>query len=205
MRNAMQRMSTALLEPAPASEQSASWAEAAYVLTVACVYQDEPARDWARQVCARVSPCAGQNAVRLTEWQVSALGEPGVLADAVAVAAAADVIVVAIQAASELPVHLCEWLVAWLRRRPRVAGALVALISRSEQFGAQAHRAQDYLRAVARASALDFFTEERELPAEPPASSRGSVLDEDDARSQGLSGIPEEPGPHYGFHYGING
>lgn len=164
----MRFANTALLEPPPASAESASWAELDYVLTVACVYQDESAREWARQVCARVSPSAGPEAVRLTDWNISDLADPRVLAEAVSRAAGADVIVVAIHAADGLPDDLCVWVIAWLRRRPRVTGALVALIGLPEQPGAPSHGPQEYLRAVAHASAMDFFIADRKLPPASP-------------------------------------
>lgn len=202
--HAMRSVHLAPLRAAAASERTPPAAGLEYVLTVACVYQDESAREWARQVCARVSPSAGPEALRFTEWRIGDLGEPGVFADAVSGAVRADVIVIAVQAAEELPDDLYAWVIAWLRRRPRVAAALVALLSLPDQPGPPSHRAQDYLRAVARASALDFFTEERKLPVEPPASSRSSFLDEDFATGLEFNRIPEKGDSRLGSHYGID-
>jgi hypothetical protein len=138
--------------------------ETEYALNIASVYQDAPTRKWAAQVCDQVTQLAGKDAVRCTWWEISRLGDPEVLKDAVLTTVPADVILISIYDAKELPVDLCVWIDAWLPRRSLPTGALIALISVPGQTSAQLEHARGYLRAVARKGRLDFLLRERKLP-----------------------------------------
>jgi hypothetical protein len=138
--------------------------ETEYALNVALVYQDIPTRKWATQVCDQVSRLAGKDAVCCTLWNISRLGDPEVLHDAVLTTMQADVILISIYDAKELPVDLCVWIDAWLPRRSLPTGALIALISVPGQTSAQLEHARGYLRAVAHKGRLDFLLRERKLP-----------------------------------------
>jgi hypothetical protein len=76
----------------------------------------------------------------------------------------ADVILVSIYDAEELPKDFRVWMDAWLARRYLPAGALIALISVPGELSVQTKLARDYLRAVARKGRLDFLLRERRLP-----------------------------------------
>ena len=138
--------------------------ETEYALNVVLVYQDAPTRKWATQVCDQVTRLAGKDAVHCTQWEISRLGDPEVLKDAVLMTMVADVILVSIYDAKELPIDLCVWIDAWLPRRFLQTGALIALISVPGQVNAQLEHARGYLRAVARKGRLDFLLRERRLP-----------------------------------------
>jgi hypothetical protein len=140
--------------------------EPGYALSVALVYQDVPTRKWASQVCNQVAQLAGRDAIHSTWWDVSRLGDPEVLTDAVLTAMQADVILVSLYDVEELPVNLCVWIDAWLPRRYLPMGALVALIGSPGQAGARTDHARDYLRAIAQRGRMDFLLRERKLPAE---------------------------------------
>ena len=135
--------------------------EAAANVTV--IYQDASTRKWARQFCTQVESLVGSRACRLTWWKVSDLAEPGVLAGAVSTALRADVFIVALRADQSLPVEFCMWTEAWLPHRRAAGGSLLALIALPEQPGTHSDEAQQYLRAIARQSRLDFLIEERKL------------------------------------------
>jgi hypothetical protein len=138
--------------------------ETEYGLNVALVYQDIPTRKWATQVCDQVAQLAGKGAVHCSSWEINRLSEPEVLMDAILMTLVADVIMVSIYDAKELPIELCGWINAWLPYRSLPTGALIALISVPGQTSAQLEHARGYLRAVARKGRLDFLLRERRLP-----------------------------------------
>ena len=150
---------------APPDKVETALPQPANVLNVAVVYQDAPTRKWAAQVCDLVSRLIGKEAMHSTWWAISHLNDPEMLADSVRTAMEADVIVVSIYDAKELPANLRSWIEAWLPRRRLPTGSLMALIGLAEQPGAQDYRVQDHLRAIARKGHLDFLLRERVLPA----------------------------------------
>jgi len=77
--------------------------------------------------------------------------------DAVRAALVADLIVVSVHAADELPLGLYVWIDAWLPRRTSREGALTALIGADEPQDPQSSRTREYLQAVARKAQLDFI------------------------------------------------
>ncbi len=138
--------------------------ETGYGLNVAVVYQDTPTWKWATQVCDHVTRLAGKDAVHSTWWEISRLSDPEVFKDAVLMTMVANVILVSINDAEELPIDLCLWIDAWLPRRYLPMGALIALISVPGQPGDRTNHARDYLRTVACKGRLDFLLRERRLP-----------------------------------------
>ena len=139
--------------------------EPGYALNVAMVYQDTLTRKWATQVCDQVTQLAGKDAVHCHQWEISCLRDLCVLKDAILMTMVADVILVSIYDAEELPKDFRAWMDAWLARRYQPTGALIALISVPGELSAQTKKpARDYLRAVARKGRLDFLLRERRLP-----------------------------------------
>jgi hypothetical protein len=143
--------------------------ESAYALKIVGVYQDSITREWARQMCHPVTQGIGDEWVLNTWYQVNDLGDTGILLDAVHAALRADVIVVSVHAADELPVELCTWFDVWLPRRPPRVSVLAAVIGVAGQPGSQAERTQEYLQAVARRGQLDFVPHKRTLPTDDAA------------------------------------
>ena len=148
--------------------------EPGYALNIAMVYQDALTRKWATQVCDQVTRLAGKDAVHCTQWEISRLNDLCVLKDAILMTMVADVILVSIYDAEELPKDFRVWMDAWLARRYLPTGALIALISAPGELSAQTKPARDYLRAVARKGRLDFLLRERRLPV----TSRGYFFTE---------------------------
>ena len=139
-------------------------------LSVATIYQDPLTRHWAAELWDRVGQLIGGGSIRHQSWKISELTDPRVFLDAVEVAAKADVLVVSVRDAGELPMGLYVWVDSWLPSRAGRAGALVALIGVPSQPDAQAGRAYQYLDSVACRAGLDFLPRERKLPQAPCAN-----------------------------------
>jgi len=138
-------------------------------LKVAVVYQDGVTHDWGMQFCSRATRVAGEQSVQSAWYDASSLSEPESLLDAVRATIAADVIVVSVHAAYELPLDLYVWVDAWLPHRCSRTGALTALIGATEPLNAQI-RTAEYLQAVARMAQLDFVQEHKHLIVSPSPS-----------------------------------
>ncbi len=148
-----------------ASAQAASFSkETEPALRVATVYQDPLTRHWARELWDRVGQLVGQGGICHQSWKIGDLTDAQAYTGAVQAATEADVLVVSVRDAGELPINLCVWIDAWMPRRAGRAGALVALIGVCPQPNVQSGRVHAYLEAVARRVGLDFLPRERKLP-----------------------------------------
>lgn len=157
--------------------------ESGYVLNIVGIYQDTVTRDWAIQICQQATQSARVGHVQNSWFNVHSLGDSGVFEDAVGAALRADVIVVSIYAADELPLELCVWFEAWLARRPVRVSALTALIGVADPLDSESLRTIKYLEGVARKGQLDFIPQERQRPvvslgspARQPASTTALAL-----------------------------
>jgi hypothetical protein len=128
-----------------------------YALNIVGVYQDPLSQSWGMPMCRLATQLAGEENVREIWYDVHSLGDDQVLMAAVRATLVADVIVVSVHAAEELPLGLYVWIDAWLPRRTSRAGALTALIGAEEPRDTQSFRTREYLRAVARKARLDFI------------------------------------------------
>jgi hypothetical protein len=123
--------------------------EAGYSLNVAGIYQDQVTRAWAMQTCRQATQMAGEESLQKAWYDVHSLSDHRILMDAVRAALMADVIVVSVYAADELPLDLYVWVTAWLPRRPSRVGALTALIGVAEKIDSQFMSTHGYLKALA--------------------------------------------------------
>ena len=140
-------------------------------LNVVGIYQDPLTRSWGVPMCPWATQLAGEDPIRNTWYDVHSLSDSGILMEAVRAALVADVIVVAIYAADELPLELYVWIDVWLPRRTPREGALTALIGAEEREEPQSVRTREYLQAVARKARLDFIPLfENRLPRENKAA-----------------------------------
>jgi hypothetical protein len=153
---------------APSDEVPVALVEGEPALNVTMVCEDLTTREWATEMWRRVTQSVGKENISITSWMIGDLARPEVHAEAVLSAARADVIVIAVSAAEILPVDLCVWIAAWVQRRTRQAGALVALIGLPQKRDPQAFSTRDFLRMVAHKGGLDFFPQERLLPVASP-------------------------------------
>jgi hypothetical protein len=184
-RNPMLKRSTRLEMPADTSIEPEAG------LTVVVVYQDSLTRHWATELWDRVGELIGRWDICRKSWGISDLAHPTVFPYAVQVAAEADVLVISLRDAQELPAALSLWIEAWLARRVGRAGALVALLGVPAQPNAQSGQAHRFLETVARRAGLDFLPRERKLPEEAFAlANPGAVAPSTDFASPGIM-----PGP----------
>jgi hypothetical protein len=139
--------------------------ETDYALHLAGVYQDSVTRDWALQNFRQATQLAGEARIQNMWYDVDSLSDHEMFLNAVHAALVADVIVVSVYAAEELPLYLYVWFEAWLPRRKSRAGALTALIGITEPPDSQFVRTFEYLQAVARKAQLQFIAQERKRPA----------------------------------------
>jgi hypothetical protein len=155
--------------PSPRAASAARKIEPA--LSVSLVYQDLLTRDWAEELWNRVGQLVGQEGVCRQSWQIGDLVDARVFADAVEAAAKADVLVVSVRDAGNVPANLEFWIEAWMPRRAGRAGALVALIGVPPQPDTQSGRVHACLENAARRAGLDFLPRERKLPQDWSAAS----------------------------------
>jgi hypothetical protein len=144
----------------------------AYRLKIAMVYQDEATWEWADQAVGRVARLVGRSCVQSAWWDMDQLSEPSVEFDAVQAAALADMLIVSIHAADQVPAAFHGWIVKGLARRCHREGILVALLATPGHPSASAARLRCQLEALACSSNLDFLPCEQNLRADAPDFSR---------------------------------
>jgi hypothetical protein len=160
------------------SEESVTASEdSGYEFKIAVVYQDALAQSWAMQMCRPVRQKFGGENVQNTWHSVHSLSDPEVLLEAAQAALVADVIVIAVHAADEMPPELCAWIDVWLPRRLARMGALAALIGVAGEPAPQVIRTQKYFQAVARRGLLDFLPHERKITAMSGVSSTRQIAE----------------------------
>jgi hypothetical protein len=128
-----------------------------YALNIVGVYQDPLTQSWGVPMCRLAAQLVGEKHIRNLWYDAHTLTDTAVLLSAVHAALVADVIVVSVHAADELPVGLYVWIDAWLPRRASREGALTALIGADEPRDFQSAPTRAYLQAVARKAQLDFI------------------------------------------------
>jgi hypothetical protein len=138
--------------------------EAEWGLKVVALYQHEWNRARAKEVRQRIEQVAGKEALCFNSWSLADLDDTAIFAEASWQAADADVIIVAIDVAEELPPEFYVWIDVWLPRRCQITGAFVALLHLPSDPGDPLTRTRTYLEAVARQGGLDFLMEERQEP-----------------------------------------
>ena len=131
--------------------------ESGYELNIVGVYQDPLTQSWGVPMYRLAMQLAGEDLVRNTWYDVHSLSDLGILLAAVRAALVADVIVVSVYAADELPLDLYVWINTWLPRRNAREGAFTALIGADKPHDSQSVRTHDYLHAVARKARVDFI------------------------------------------------
>ena len=159
---------------APAEPAAGAPDESEPALSVVTVYQDPLTRYWATELWERVGQLIHCGEVCRKSWKISDLRQAAIFPDAVQAAAEADVLVISVRDAEELPAFLYVWIDGWMPRRAGRAGALVALIGMPAQPDKQCDHASQYLKAVARRTGLDFLPRERKLLDESVALSARS-------------------------------
>lgn len=193
-----------LLEhPTEAFEVAVAPDELEYTLNIAGIYQDSVTRDWAMQSCRQATQLAGGERVQNTWYNTNSLSDPGILLNAVRAAVAADVIVISVYAADELPLDLYVWIEAWLPRRLSRRGALAALVGVAQPLDSPSVRTLEYLQALARKAQLDFIPQQRERPAASVVSSIDLITEPASTAAQSLQELHSHRCDAY-RHWGLN-
>jgi hypothetical protein len=178
--------------------------ESELALSVATVYQDPLTRHWAAELWGRVGQLICDEGVCCQSWKISDLTDPCVFVDSVRVAAAADVLIISVRDAGELPISLYGWFDALTPRRGRRAGALVALIGVPPEPDAQSGHAHAYLETIARKVGLDFLPHERKLPKKPFTQSRPAKIGQTASRTTPMAAGGFSNGPCAHLRWGWN-
>jgi hypothetical protein len=199
------RASTALEQMSLTTASTASPADIDYLLNVVLLYENAATEQWARSVPQQASHLLGPQAVDCKGWNISDLRAAEVFKEAVLRAIEADVIVVSVQAADELPRDLNAWINAWSAHRLQTTGALVALVGLPEAADASSGRVHERLCVVAREAGLDFIVEERILATGPHAPPASTTLPSVSASTEILyPTFSPEPDTVEVRHWGIN-
>ncbi|HOX58860.1 MAG TPA: hypothetical protein P5205_16825 [Candidatus Paceibacterota bacterium] len=157
-----------LLEPDSQLDSTAATANGPEpALNVVVIYQDHLTHHWAMDLWARVEQLIGSGGISSKSWRVNDLAHPDALAAAGRAAMRADVLIVSLRDAAELPLSLYLWVDEWLPHRLTRTSALVALIAVPVQPDAQSGLTRRFLESVARKAGMDFLPRERKLPEEP--------------------------------------
>jgi len=151
-------------------------------INLAIIYEDPLTQKWAGQMCALVTAFIDRDCLASKSWRIGDLAAPKVLSDAVCAAAQADVIILSLHDAEELPLNLRVWIEAWLPRRDLPVGALITLIGVAEGSKASSLHARRHLETVARRARMDLLLEERRSESVSPhvADSEGDGEPTDD-------------------------
>jgi hypothetical protein len=189
--------------PTEAFEVAVAPGESEYTLNIEGVYQDSVTRNWAVQTCHRATRLAGEERVQNTWHNTNSLSDPGILLNAVRAAVAADVIVISVYAADELPLDLYVWIEAWLPRRLSRRGALAALVGVAEPLDSPSVRTLEYLQAVARKAQLDFIPQQRDRPAASVGCSVNLITESASTAAQSLQELYGHRCDAY-RHWGLN-
>jgi hypothetical protein len=133
-------------------------------LDLTLIYEDAASRQWAMQECDREANLLKRECLFSNSWRLTDLAQPEAFQDAVLAAIWSDVIIVSVCANGSEPIDLYVWVDAWLPRRCRRPGALMALIRADEPSGLFSSHLRQYLRAVARRGELEYLVQERTQP-----------------------------------------
>jgi hypothetical protein len=119
--------------------------------------------------CERVAGVLNVRSLLSNSWKIADLNQPDIFLDAVLAAMWSDVIVISTRATEEPPVDLCVWVDAWLPRRHRGPGALMALVGAMTESRVTPCKVGEYLWAVARRAGLDPLGRQFRPPQRAPA------------------------------------
>lgn len=155
------------------------------------------------QTCLSVERLAEEGPAQNKWYDLHSLGDSRILLEAVHAALAADVIVVSVHAADELPLDLYVWVAAWLPRRLSRAGTLTALVGGDQPLHTPFVRTIRYLQAVARKAQLDFVSRKHTPSAVSTAASANRVARSARATASALQDLQGQRYFSY-YHGGLN-
>lgn len=143
------------------------------VCAIVVLYEDNPSRDAAISLCNSLQQIFNSELdFEITWCRFKYFSDPAVAAEAADRAAQANVVLVSVPRAQDLPLEVKAWFERWLSRRQTSEGALV-LLQGSEPEPAFAISQSSYLYLVAERANLEFIS----LSDVTPSASTRSIPD----------------------------
>lgn len=128
------------------------------VCAIVVLYEDNSSRDAAIHLCKTLEKIFHQDLDFETTWcRFKYFSDPTVAAEAAQIASQADLIIVSIQRAQDLPLEVKAWFERWLPDRESNDGALV-LLQTSEDAPSQQNLQTSYLYLLAQRANLDYLS-----------------------------------------------
>ena len=128
------------------------------ICAIVVLYEDNCSRDAAISLCNSLEQIFHSELdFEITWCRFKYFNDPAVASEAADLAARADVVLVSVPCAEDLPLEVKAWFERWLRRRETSEGALVLLQS-SEQAPALAISQSSYLYLLAQRANLEFIS-----------------------------------------------
>jgi hypothetical protein len=143
------------------------------VCAIVVLYEDNSSRDAAISLCNSLQQIfSSELDFEITWCRFKYFNDPGVAAEAAERAAQANVVLVSVSRAQDLPLEVKAWFERWLCERKTSEGALV-LLQGSEPEPAFAISQSSYLYLVAQRANLEFIS----LSNATPSASTRSIPD----------------------------
>jgi hypothetical protein len=137
------------------------------VCSIIVLYEDNSSRDAAIRLCNTLEKNFHTDLDFETTWcRFKYFTDPAVASEAAEIAAQADLIIVAIQRAQDLPLEVKAWFERWLPERESSEGALV-LLQTSEELPSLQNLQSSYLYLLAQRANLDYLSLSNTGPTTP--------------------------------------
>jgi hypothetical protein len=168
------------------------------VCAIVVLYEDNSSRDAAIRLCNTLEKIFHTELdFEITWCRFKYFSDPCVASEAAEIAAQANLIIVSIQRAQDLPLEVKAWFERWLPDRESTEGALV-LLQTSEEPPSPQNFQSSYLYLLAQRANLDYLS----LSNAGPSTSTGRIA-ENLTLSQPLGLDSTRNSQHYS-RFGIN-
>jgi hypothetical protein len=128
------------------------------VCAIVVLYEDNSSRDAAIRLSQTLEKIFHEELDFEISWcRFKYFNDPAVASEAAEIAAQADLIIVAIQRAQDLPLEVKAWFERWLPKRESSEGALV-LLQTSEEAPSSTISQSSYLYLLAHRANLDYLS-----------------------------------------------
>ena len=128
------------------------------VCAIVVLYEDNSSRDAAIRLCQSLEKIFQADLDFEIAWcRFKYFNDPAVASEAAEIAAQADLIIVSIQRAQDLPLEIKAWFERWLPDRESIEGALV-LLQTSEEPSSPQNLQSSYLYLLAQRANLDYLS-----------------------------------------------
>jgi hypothetical protein len=128
------------------------------VCAIVVLYEDNSSRDAAIRLCKTLEKIFDTELdFEITWCRFKYFSDPAVASEAAEIAAQADLIIISIQRAQELPLEVKAWFERWLPDRESTEGAIV-LLENAEELPASANSQSSYLYLLAQRANLDYLS-----------------------------------------------